>query len=31
MAVATTANQLDDIAQEKFCGKRFIDLKAENL
>ena len=31
MAVATTANHLDDIAQEKFGGKRFIDLKAEDL
>jgi len=31
MAVATTANHLDDIAQEKFGGKRFIDLKIEDL
>ena len=31
MSVATTANHLDDIAQEKFGGKRFIDLKLEDL
>jgi hypothetical protein len=31
MAVATTANHLDDIAQEKFGGKRFIDLTAEDV
>ena len=31
MAVATSANHLDDIAQEKFGGKRFIDLKIEDL
>jgi hypothetical protein len=31
MSVATTANYLDDIAQEKFGGKRFIDLKSEDL
>ena len=31
LAVATTANHLDDIAQEKFGGKRFIDLKLEDL
>lgn len=31
MAVATTANHLDDVAQEKFGGKRFIDLKSEDL
>lgn len=31
MFVATTANHLDDIAQNKFGGKRFIDLKVEDL
>ena len=31
MSVATTANHLDDIAQEKFGGKRFTDLKTEDL
>jgi hypothetical protein len=31
MSVATAANHLDDIAQEKFGGKRFIDLKVEDL
>jgi len=31
MAVATTANHLDDIAKDKFGGKRFIDLKIEDL
>ena len=31
MAVATSANHLDDIVQEKFGGKRFIDLKIEDL
>ena len=31
MSVATTANHLDDIAQEKFGGKRFIDLKSKDL
>lgn len=31
MSVVTVANHLDDIAQEKFGGKRFIDLKIEDL
>ena len=31
MSVATTANHLDDIAQEKFGGKRFIDLTIKDL
>lgn len=31
MSVATAANHLDDIVQEKFGGKRFIDLKLEDL
>jgi hypothetical protein len=30
MSVATTVNHLDDIAQEKFGGKRYIDLKPED-